>query len=63
MAAGHCYMLPQKCCSFFTALLAGRGILNVVGNDGERMREEGGIFTCIVTDMCASTCETERKRD
>lgn len=68
MAAGHCYMLPQKCYSFFTALLAGRGVLNAVGNDGERMREEGGIcvcgeslFTRIVTD--ASTCETERKRD
>lgn len=43
MAAGHCYMLPQKCYSFFTALLAGRGVLNAVGNDGERMREEGGM--------------------
>lgn len=43
MAAGHGYTLPQKCYSSFTPLLAGCGILNVVGNDGERMREEGGM--------------------
>lgn len=70
MAAGHCYTLPQQCYSSFTTLLAGHGVLNVVGNDGERMREEGGM--CVLRESvymhsyrheCRSTCETQRKRD